>query len=182
MSAVHTPTAGCWRILLKKNCDNRKHHPFVRGVIRSSRHEADPQHPPAASPFAHTHFAPTCCFAATTLFTTPLHRSSQRRGKITLSVSTNDDQAQLADINANQLNPNNDAYWSSRGAQSMDNDDSDDDAAGNYDNDEHEITQAELENLANHMTPNEARWPKWFDHDIVYPEPGFKSGPCHFPW
>jgi hypothetical protein len=66
----------------------------------------------------------------------------------------------------------------------MDKDDSDDDAAGNYDNDEHEFTQTELENRANQMTPNkdEARWPKWFDRDVVCPEPGFKSGPRHFPW
>jgi hypothetical protein len=152
MAAVTTPTAGCWRILLKKNCDSRKHHPLLHGVICR---EADPQRPPTASLLAHISFTPTCCFATTTLLPTPLHGSTRRRGKFTLSASTNDDyettQAEL-DNYANQMNPNNDAYWSS-----MDDDVSEDDA--NYDNDEYEHTQAELDNHANQMNPNnDAYW------------------------
>ena len=61
-------------------------------------------------------------------------------------VYTQDD----LDNHANQMNPNNDAYWSSRG-------DDDDD----YDNDDdgYTYTQDDLDNHANQMNPNnDAYW------------------------
>ena len=52
------------------------------------------------------------------------------------------------DNHANQMNPNNDAYWESRGF-----DDRPDDWEDRAE-DEHGPTQAELDNRANQLNPN----------------------------
>ena len=56
------------------------------------------------------------------------------------------------DNHANQMNPNNDAYWESRGFDKRP-----DDWEGHAETDvadEHEPTQAELDNHANQLNPN----------------------------
>ena len=57
-----------------------------------------------------------------------------------------------ADNHADQMNPNNDAYWESRGYDERP-DDWEEQAAAAVD-DDHEMSQAELDNHANQMNPN----------------------------
>lgn len=68
----------------------------------------------------------------------------------------NSEEKTNADNHANQMNPNNDAYWSSRGFD--DNDDYyyyDDDGVGSGS----EYSQADLDNHANQLNPNnDAYW------------------------
>ena len=54
------------------------------------------------------------------------------------------------DNHANQMNPNNDAYWESRGYDERP-EDWEEEAAAEY---EHEPTRAELDNHANQLNPN----------------------------
>lgn len=53
------------------------------------------------------------------------------------------------DNHANQMNPNNDAYWESRGY-----DERPEDWEEEVAEDEHEPTQAEFDNHANQLNPN----------------------------
>ena len=56
------------------------------------------------------------------------------------------------DNHANQMNPNNDAYWESRGFDERPDDW--EDRAEAESEDEHGPTQAELDNRANQLNPN----------------------------
>lgn len=60
------------------------------------------------------------------------------------------------DNHADQMNPNNDAYWSSRDGDDYDEDDDDD----------YEYSQAELDNHADQMNPNNDAY--WSSHDDDY--------------
>ena len=56
------------------------------------------------------------------------------------------------DNHANQMNPNNDSYWSARGEDRPDDYDE-------YDDDDNQPSQADLDNHANQMNPNnDAYW------------------------
>lgn len=149
-----TTTAGCWHVVKA----TRSNHNVLQGF---SHRDVYPRRP-SSSALSDSSFSPA--FAT---LSTPLRRFRQRGKRVLSAASRNDQQNDYTqdddlDNHANQMNPNNEAFWTSRGReQSLDDGDHADDhyAADCNDDGNYEYTQADLDNHADQMNPNnDAYW------------------------